>query len=75
MNAISADARVPARSRAPRQDDATLARRRRRAILASIAAAFLGIYVLGVSWFANQLQSDMQRNLQLAPAVEDVAHR
>lgn len=74
LNAIGADARAHARH-APRRDDAGHARRRRRAILATVGAAFLGLYVLGVSWFANELQSDMQRNLQLAPAVQDVAHR
>ena len=71
MNAISANAPHPA----ARDDHATHARRRRRTIIASVAAAFLGAYVLGVSWFANQLQADMQRNLQGAPAIEDVQHR
>ena len=42
---------------------------------AAIGAGFLGLYVMGVTWFANELQTDMQRNLQLAPAVQDVAHR
>lgn len=70
MNATAAHARPHAAS-----DDATHARRRRRAIIAAIGAGFLGLYVLGVTWFANELQSDMQRNLQFAPAVQDVAHR
>lgn len=70
MNAISAHAPHPAA-----RDDATHARRRRRTIIASVGAAFLGAYVLGVTWFANELQTEMQRNLQGAPAVEDVQHR
>ena len=74
MNAITADARDPA-ARPARHDAATPARRRRRAIIGIGGAAFLGLYVLGVGWFANELQTDMQRNLQLAPAVQDVAHR
>lgn len=74
MNAITADARNHA-ARSGRHDEATLARRRRRAIIVSAGATFLGLYVLGVGWFANELQTDMQRNLQLAPAVQDVAHR
>ena len=70
MNAVTAHARHHAAS-----DEATHARRRRKAIIAAIGAGFLGLYVMGVTWFANELQSDMQRNLQLAPAVQDVAHR
>ena len=73
MNAISADAHVP--NRRTTRDEASLARRHRRGADDRAAAAFLGIYVLGVGWFANELTSDMQRNLQLAPAVQDVAHR
>ncbi|HET8819850.1 MAG TPA: hypothetical protein VFM73_09950 [Xanthomonadaceae bacterium] len=70
MNAITAPARPHADN-----DSATNARWRRRAIVATIGAGFLGLYVLGVTWFANELQTDMQRNLQLAPAVQDVEHR
>lgn len=70
MNAITAPSRPHAAS-----DSATHARRRRRAIFATVGAGFLGLYVLGVTWFANELQADMQRNLQLAPAVQDVEHR
>ena len=72
MNAISAHA---THHPATREDDATHARRRRRTIIASVGAAFLGVYVLGVSWFANELQTEMQRNLQGAPAVVDIEHR
>lgn len=75
MNAISADPGAHAGHTTVKHDEPTIAKRRRRAIIATAGAAFLGLYVLGVSWFANQLQSDMQRNLQLAPAVQDVAHR
>ena len=71
MNAITAHAP----HQAARDDDATHARRRRRTVVASIAAAFLGAYVLGVSWFANELGTEMERNLQGAPAIEDVQHR
>ena len=70
MNAVTANA-----STHPASDNATHARWRRRAIIAAVGAGFLGLYVLGVTWFANELQTDMQRNLQLAPAVQDVAHR
>ena len=70
MNAVTANARTHASS-----DTAHHARWRRKAIIAAIGAGFLGLYVMGVTWFANELQSDMQRNLQLAPAVQDVAHR
>ena len=73
MNAITAHAHVSTRHASA--DDATLVRRRRRAIIGTVAAAFLGAYVLGVSWFASELTTDMERNLQLAPAVQDVAHR
>lgn len=75
MNAVSAGTRMHARHPAGHRDATVPARRRRRAILATVGATFLGLYVLGISWFANELQSDMQRNLQLAPAVQDVAHR
>lgn len=72
MNAITANApHAPARN----DDAATHARRRRRTILASVGAAFLGAYVLGVSWVGNALTSEMERNLQVAPAVVDVQHR
>ena len=64
-----------ARHTAVRHDDATHARRRRRTIIATVCAAFLGLYVLGVGWFANELGTDMQRSLQIAPAVQDVEHR
>lgn len=75
MNAVSAGARIHARHPAGHRDGTLPARRRRRAIIATAGVAFLGLYVLGISWFANELQSDMQRNLQLDPAVQDVAHR
>lgn len=75
MNAVSAGAHVHARRPDGRHDTTGRARHRRRAIIATVGATFLGLYVLGVSWFANELQADMQRNLQLAPAVQDVAHR
>lgn len=72
MNAITANA--PHAS--ARNDDATThGRRRRRAIIVSVGAAFLGAYVLGVSWVGNALTSEMERNLQGAPAVVDVQHR
>lgn len=71
MNATTAHARHTA----VRHDDAIHARRRRRTILAAVGATFLGLYVLGVSWFANELGTDMQRSLQIAPAVQDVEHR
>lgn len=74
MNATATHARPHARPHAT-NEQATHARRRRRSIVAAVGAGFLGLYVLGVSWFANELGADMQRNLQLAPAVEDVAHR
>lgn len=75
MNAVSAGARIHVRHRAEHHDGAARARRRRRAIIATVGATFLGLYVLGISWFANELQADMQRNLQLAPAIQDVQHR
>lgn len=70
MNAITAHVRHAARS-----DASHYQKHRRRAIFATIGATFLGLYVLGVSWIANELGTDMQRSLQLAPAVQDVAHR
>lgn len=71
MNAIPANVR----HHAAHHDQANHAKRRRRVILAAVGATFLGLYVLGVSWFANELGTDMQRSLQVAPAVQDVAHR
>lgn len=71
MNAITAHPRHTT----ARHDDAIAARRRRRAIVATVCTTLLGLYVLGVSWFANELGTDMQRTLQVAPAVQDVAHR
>ena len=70
MNAITANARHSA----PRRQEAQ-PKHRRRAVFATVAATFLGLYVLGVSWIANELGTDMQRSLQIAPAVQDVAHR
>ena len=70
MNAITAN--TP--HAAPRSHEAQ-PKHRRRAIFATVAATFLGLYVLGVSWIANELGTDMQRSLQIAPAVQDVAHR
>lgn len=72
MNAISAPApHAPARN----DDAAGAARRRRRTVIASVGGAFLAAYLLGVSWVGNALTSEMQRNLQVAPAVVDVQHR
>ncbi|GAB3735389.1 hypothetical protein GCM10028862_19130 [Luteimonas pelagia] len=74
MNAIHAPhlaaPRVPTHGAAPHAP-----RRRRWAIGLSVAGAFLGLYVLGLVWFAHALQDDMQATLQLAPAVQDTAHR
>lgn len=70
MNAITAHVPHPAR-----RNGSPHPKHRRRAIFAVVAATFLGLYVLGVSWFANELGSEMQRNLQIAPAVQDVEHR
>lgn len=50
-------------------------RRRRWTIGLSVGGAFLGVYILGLVWFANALQADMQGTLQLAPVVQDTAHR
>ena len=71
MSAIPANVRHHAAHRA----QANHPKRRRRAILAAVGATFLGLYVLGISWFANELGTDMQRSLQVAPAAQDVAHR
>lgn len=70
MNAITAHARHAARNNGSGHP-----KHRRRTIFAAVGAALLGLYVLGVSWFANELGSEMQRNLQIAPAVQDVEHR
>ncbi len=70
MNATTAHVRNPARL-----DRSHQPKHRRRAILGAVAATFLGLYVLGVSWFANELGSEMERSLQVAPAVQDVEHR
>ena len=70
MNAVTAH--VPTRAHA---DQSHQQKPRRRAILAAVAATFLGLYVLGVSWFANELGSEMERSLQIAPAVQDIEHR
>jgi type VI protein secretion system component VasF len=73
MNAIHAPhdfaPRAPAHAAAPHS------KRRRWAIGLSIGGAFLGLYVLGLVWFAHALQDDMQATLQRAPAVQDTAHR
>jgi hypothetical protein len=50
-------------------------RRRRWTIGLSVGGAFLGVYILGLVWFANALEADMQGTLQLAPVVQDTAHR
>lgn len=50
-------------------------RRRRWTIGLSVGGAFLGVYILGLVWFANALRADMQGTLQLAPVVQDTAHR
>ena len=71
MNAITANAPHTA----SRADKTGHPKHRRRAIFAAVGATFLGLYVLGVSWFANELGSEMQRSLQIAPAVQDVEHR
>ena len=71
MNAITANVRHPS----ARSDRSHNPKHRRRAIFAAVGATFLGLYVVGVSWFANELGSEMQRSLQIAPAVQDVAHR
>lgn len=71
MNAITANATHAS----ARSDNAARPNHRRRAIFATVAATLLGLYVLGVSWFANELGSEMQRSLQVAPAVQDVEHR
>ena len=71
MNATAAHAH-------PRHDTrrhASPDRRRRRTVVALVGAAFLGIYVLGITWFAETLNDDMARSFQLAPAVADVEHR
>jgi hypothetical protein len=74
MNAIHAPEHFA--PRAPSQGATPHAHRRRRwAIGLSVAGAFLGLYVLGLVWFAHALQDDMQATLQLAPAVQDTAHR
>ena len=65
MNAITANTTHAA----PRSHEAQ-PKHRRRAIFATVAATFLGLY-----WIANELGTDMQRSLQIAPAVQDVAHR
>ena len=74
MNAITANAPQPSGDARTRKA-ASATRRRRRTVLGAAAATFLGLYVLGVSWFANSLQADMERSLQVAPAIQDVAHR
>lgn len=46
-------------------------RQRRWAIGLAIAAALLGAYVLGVTWFAQQLQNDMKESFQIAPILSE----
>ena len=50
-------------------------RRRRWTIGLLVTSIFLGLYVLGLVWFAGELRADMQSSLQFAPAVQDTAHR
>jgi len=72
MNAIRHHHIVQREERAPLSPEI---RRRRWTIGLSVGGAFLGVYVLGLVWFANALQADMQGTLQLAPVVQDTAHR
>lgn len=70
MNATTAHAH-PARH----DTDARATARRRKTMAASVLAGLLGLYVMGVAWFAETLSEDMQRSFQAAPAVADVEHR
>ena len=78
MNATAlpaAPVRHPTTARPSRPAADAETKRRKRAIALGVCGAFLGAYVLGVTWFANTLTEDMARSFQLAPAVQDVEHR
>ena len=64
-----------ARPASRHHDEEANLRHRRRVVTTAIVAGFLGVYLLGVSWVAEQLGTDMQRSLQVAPAAQDIAHR
>lgn len=71
MSATTAHAHHAARA----TDARTTAPRRRRTIVVSVLLGLLGVYLLGVAWFADTLSEDMARSFQVAPAVADVEHR
>lgn len=59
-----------------RQADALRARRRHRwMIIAFLVAAGVAAYVIGLSWFANQLADDLSTQINPIPAFEDQQHR
>jgi len=75
MNATTADLRHVNRANARIRAARPQGKPRRRTVALAVGAAFLGLYVLGVAWFADSLNEDMARSFQLAPAVADTQHR
>jgi len=77
MNAIRMPSPLARGPGAPHRDAPTgmSVRRRRWTIGLTVTSIFLGLYVLGLVWFAGELRADMQSSLQFAPAVQDTAHR
>jgi hypothetical protein len=77
MNTLRIPQPVPAdqSERERRVDDLRARRRHRWATLASLAAAGLVAYVLGLGWFANWLADDLSTQIQPIPALGDQQHR
>lgn len=63
MNAIRIDRHPSSLEFSPRM--------RRWTLGVALAVALLGLYSIGVTWFAQQLQADMQESYQIAPILSD----
>jgi uncharacterized RDD family membrane protein YckC len=50
-------------------------RRRRWPVALAVVAMMLAAYAVGLGWFAQRLQADLDKTLHTAPVVEDSQHR